>query len=176
MPFQQVCGCGAFPCERGLQASPLCIHAEVERAQKAGHGDKFVAGDIPKQRGQSAAGRVWEQRDGEMSLGKWGPQGTWTELPAALQPWHRAPLSPPFPPQSRAVRQRLLAAGAVRFHGVRSNPGPIPVGRQRGKGGGNKKIPQSISILIKLLSCLTLSFESTTIHSWHLSSISSPAF
>lgn len=137
MPFQQVCGCGAFPCERGLRASPLCIRAEVERAQRAGGSDKFVAGDISKQCGQSAAGRVWEQRGREMSSGKWGLQGTWTELPAVLQPWHRAPLSPPSLPQSRAVKQRLLAA--ARFRGTRSNPGPVPVGRQRGKGGGNKK-------------------------------------
>lgn len=97
-----------------------------------------MAGDVSKQCGHSAAGRVWEQRGGVTSLGKRGPRRTWTELPAALQPWrHRAPLSPPSLPQSRAVKQRLLAA--VRFHGTRSNPGPVPVGRQRGKGGGNKK-------------------------------------
>lgn len=45
---------------------------QAEWAQRTGGSDKFVAGDISKQCGQSAAGRVWEQHVGAMSSGKWG--------------------------------------------------------------------------------------------------------
>lgn len=40
-----------------------------------------------------------------------------------------------------AAELRLFAAAAPaeRFYGMKSNPGAVPVGRQRGKSEGNKK-------------------------------------
>lgn len=129
-------------------------------AQRAGAGDKFLAGDISKQRGQSAVGGVWEQRGGEMNGDLVGP-GWGSQHPFLLPPYRRAGTGS----SSNEVSQSEKL------------PWPRSCGNTEGEGcQEQKKNPQNISILIKLPSRLTLSFESTTIHSWHLSSISSPAF
>lgn len=116
-------------------------------------------------------GPVWEQLGGDTSSGKLRGPGQSSQPNSGHS---SIPCSSSLP--TAELRLFAAAAPAERIYGTRSNPGPIPVGRQRGKGGWNKKTFRVFLFSLNCHRCLTLSFESTAIHSWHLPSISSPAF
>lgn len=115
-----------FPRERGLLPHPKWAGGQQRRLSR--HRERAAGTNSRLGVFQSSVGRLWEHRGGEMSTGD--QDGAASSAPA----WHQVPFSPLSLPQR----------GAARLHGARSSPGPLPVGRQRGKGGGNKKPSQLV--------------------------------